>query len=68
MLADNKKIPRNLTYARVYSFALELFQFDKDKTNVWWMSKRKELNDKSPFEMVKTGKGRLLMKYINRCR
>jgi len=68
MLSDNKKSPRNLTYSRVYNYALEMFGYDKDRTIAWWMSKIKELDDKSPFEMVKMGKGRKLMKYIIRCR
>jgi len=65
---DRKTVSRNLTYARVYNYALEMFDFDKDKTNHWWMNKCEEFGDLSPFEMVKMGKGRKLVKLIQRCR
>lgn len=66
-MADNKSVPRNLTYAKVYHYALELFGFDKDKTNAWWMSQLEELG-MSPFEMVKLGKGRQIMRLIDKAR
>lgn len=66
-MADNKSVPRNLTYAKVYQYALELFGFDKDKTNSWWMSQLEELG-MSPFEMVKLGKGRQIMRLIDKAR
>lgn len=62
-----KRSPKNLTYAKVYNVALELFRFDKDKTNTFWMTKNEMLNGLSPFEMVKEGRGRELLKIINRC-
>ena len=65
---EYRSVPRSLTYAKVYSFALELFGYDKDKTNSWWMTKCEELGDKSPYEMVKEGKGRKLLKLIHRCK
>jgi hypothetical protein len=60
-------IPKNLTYEQAYNFALEMFKFDKDKTNMWWMTKCNEFNNLAPYEMVKTGKGQQLMRYIQRC-
>lgn len=66
-MPDNKSSPKNLTYAKVYSYALELFNYDKDKTNSWWLTKQEELGDKAPFELVKEGKGRRLVRMIQRC-
>lgn len=69
MLPEKLKcFPKNLTYAKVYNYALEMFDYDKDKTNHWWVTKRKEFNDLSPFEMVKIGKGNKLVKLILRCK
>lgn len=61
-------INRNTTYARVYSAALDMFGNDKDKTNAWWLSKCEEFGGLAPYEMVKQGKARKLIKLINRCR
>lgn len=60
---NNQKI----SYEKVYHYALQLFEFDKDKTNSWWMGKCEELDGLSPFEMVKEGRGIELMKIINKC-
>lgn len=65
---ENKSTPRNTTYAQVYSYALELFGYDKDKANAWWMAKQEELGGKAPYELVKEGKGRRLIKIIQRCK
>ncbi len=65
---EYKTKPRNTTYSRVYSYALDMFDHDKDKCNSWWMSKSEELGGKAPYELVKEGKGRMLIKLINRCR
>lgn len=59
---------RLTTYARIYSAALDMFDHDKDKTNAWWLSKCEQLGNKAPYELVKEGKGRKLLKLINRCR
>lgn len=67
MIQDNKKVPRSLTYEKVYTFALEIFQYDRDKTNAWWMGAQSELDNKSPYQLVKEGKGRQLMKFMQRC-
>lgn len=68
LVQENKKAPRNLTYRQVYNSALEMFDNDKDKTNSWWMSPQEEFENLSPYEMVKTGKGRKLMRLINKCK
>lgn len=65
-MQENKQVPRNLTYKKVYDYALEFFGYDKDKTLCWWMRKSKELGDKSPFEMVKEGNGRRLMRMMEK--
>ena len=67
VLNENKSCPRKLSYQKIYQYALEIFGYDKDKCNVWWMSKNKLLEDLSPFEFVREGKGRELMKMMNRC-
>jgi uncharacterized protein (DUF2384 family) len=64
---DNKSNPKNITYSHAYSKALEVFQYDKDKTNSWWISKHNEFDGKSPYELVKEGNGRKLMKIMDRC-
>ena len=67
VLNENKIYSKNLTYQKVYQYALELFGYDKDKTTAWWMGKCESLNNLSPFEMVREGRGRELMKMIERC-
>lgn len=64
---ENKSHSKKLSYEKVYQYALELFGYDKDKTNAWWMGKCETLDNLSPFEMVKEGKGRELMKMLTRC-
>lgn len=59
--------PKNLTYEKVYNAALELFSYDRDKTNSWWMTKLEELDNLAPYEVVKIGKARRLMRFITKC-
>lgn len=66
LLDENKRKPRNLTYQQVYNLAFKMFNEDKNKTNSWWMSKQEEFENLSPYEMVKHGKGRKLVKLIER--
>jgi len=61
------KSSKKTTYAKVYLTAFELFGFDKNKTNSWWMSPCEEFNNLSPFEMVREGKGRQLLKLMHKC-
>jgi uncharacterized protein (DUF2384 family) len=68
ILQEYKRSPKNLTYAKVYNYALEMFQYNRDKTNHWWISRQKILGDKSPFELVKMGKGRKLVRLIQMCK
>jgi len=65
---ETKSNPKNITYKKVYDLALELFSYDKDKVNSWWMSRHAELGDRSPFELVKNGKGMWLMKKLRKCK
>lgn len=67
VLRDNKSHSKKLNYQKIYQYALEIFGYDKDKTNSWWLTKCKELDDRSPFEFVRDGRGRELMKMITRC-
>lgn len=66
LIDENKRKPRNLTFQQVYDMALKMFNEDKDKTNSWWMSRCEEFENLSPYEMVKIGKGRKLVKLIER--
>lgn len=61
------RCPKNLTYEKVYNYAYSLFGHDKDKTNAWWMGKQEMFDNRSPYEMVKEGKGRQLIRLIERC-
>lgn len=68
MLPDqNRKVPRNLTFEKVYNYALELFCYDRDKVNSWWISGNEDLGGMSPYEMVKNGKGRKLIRIMEKC-
>lgn len=64
MKSDNKSHSRILTYEQCFNFILEFFNYDKDKAISWYMKKNPLLGDISPFEMIKIGKGRKLMKFI----
>jgi hypothetical protein len=35
--------------------------------NAWWMTKNNEMDGLTPYEMVKNGKGRKLMRMLERC-
>lgn len=64
---ENMTAPKSITYEKVYNYALEIFGYDKDKTNAWWVAQSDELNGIAPYQMVKEGKGRKLMKILERC-
>jgi len=68
LTTGHRGIAKNLTYEQVFNHALEMFQFNKDKTLSWWMSPQQELGDKSPFQFVKEGNGRALVRIIERCK
>ncbi len=53
-----------VTYQQVLDAALRMFNHDKDKTICWWMTKIPELDNLSPFEMVRNGHGWKIMKII----
>jgi hypothetical protein len=59
--------PRNLTYEAVYNYALIVFGFDRDKVNSWWMKKNEKFDNLAPHEMVREGKGRKLMRILEKC-
>lgn len=60
--------PKKLTYEKIFNHALEIFQFDKDKTLAWWMTPQIELGNKSPFQYARDGKGRALVRIIEKCK
>lgn len=55
---------KRITYSQVFDAALEQFHHDKDKTIVWWMTKVPEMDNLSPFEMVRNGHGWKILKII----
>jgi hypothetical protein len=65
---ESKTTSRRTTYERVYSAALELFEHDRNKLNFWWISQQPELGNIAPYEMIKAGKGRKLLRIIERCK
>jgi len=68
IINESKKVPRNLTYAKVYNSALEMFGYDRDKANSWWMSRCEEFGGLSPYQMVKNGYGRRVMRLLEKCK
>lgn len=60
--------PRATIYERIYTSAMELFNHDKNKFNLWWLQRHEFLGGKAPYEMIKEGKGRKLLKIIERCK
>lgn len=59
--------PRNMTYEKVYNYVLELFGQDRNKANAFWIREQDELGGKAPHQMVKEGKGRKLIKILEKC-
>jgi len=64
---ENRSVPRSVGFQRVYERVLELFDNDRSKANFWWMSQQESLDNKSPYEMVKQGHGRKIIKILQRC-
>jgi len=59
--------PRNTTYEQVYNYALEIFRFDRQRLNSWWLKKSEQFDNLAPYEMVKIGKARKLMRILEKC-
>lgn len=58
--------PKNLSFAMVYTLALEAFQYDHQITNTWWMAAHEIFDGLSPYEMTKNGRGRKVVRIIER--
>jgi hypothetical protein len=56
--------PKNLTYQKMINTLIEYFQGDKDKAMAFYMTRQQSLDNMSPYELVKHGKGERLMKLI----
>lgn len=50
-----------VTIESVYSYALDIFSNDRDKTNIWWVTPNDFLDGKSPYQITKEGKGKKLL-------
>lgn len=66
-IRESSRNARNPTYEMVYTRALELFEQDRNKTNLWWITKQEILDNKAPYEMVKEGKARKLIRMMEKC-
>jgi hypothetical protein len=66
MIKRDRKIS-GISYEMVYVRALQLFDNDPERTNVWWLKKSSELKGLAPYEMVRNGKGRKLLRILERC-
>lgn len=64
MSEHHKSVHKNITYEKAFNEILEYFNYDKDKTIKWYMTKNPLLGNISPFEMIKNGNGQKLMKWI----
>lgn len=58
-------VARNVTYQMVFEKLYEFFQYDKDKALSFYLRPIEKLDNESPYEMIKNGKGRKLLRYIN---
>jgi len=63
-----KREPRRTktSYQQVVQTAIEAFGYDKDKALTWYMTKKKEYGDKSPFELCKEGHTASILKELNK--
>ena len=67
MIKESMRSPRTLTYEKLYKTALELFNYDTHKTNSWWITKQAELDGMAPYQMIKAGQARKLMRIMEKC-
>lgn len=60
----NKHSPKTLTYKQVLNKIIEIFNYDKDKAISWYMSPQEKFDNLTPYQMVKIGKSRKLMRFL----
>lgn len=62
------RMPHKVSYEHVLKMIIEFFEGDKDKAFYWYAKKNPALNNLSPFEMVKNGKGKNLITFMKKQR
>jgi|GEM_PF-2935064 len=61
---ENKSVKKNVSYAYGFKLILDYFNQDKDKAISWYLTPNPGLGNISPYEMIKIGRGRKLIKFI----
>lgn len=59
-------MPKRLPFKEILDHVIDFYK-DKDKALMWWMSNNPNLQDKSPFQLAKEGKGHKVMRLIESC-
>ena len=57
---------RKISYQDVITKATEAFGYDKDKALRWYVTKRLEYQNKSPFDLCKEGKAAAMIKVLEK--
>ncbi len=68
MKVEYKQTSKITTYERIYLSAKDLFKDDMNRLNLWWLQRHDSLGGKAPYEMIKEGKGRKLLRIIEKCK
>lgn len=55
---------KDVTYEKAFNLIVEFFNDDKDKAMKWYMTRNPLLGNIAPFEMIKQGRGRKLVQFI----
>lgn len=55
---------RRMTYQEAMESIIEFFDGNKDKAIAWWIAPNADFNNDSPFHMIRMGKGKELMEYL----
>lgn len=67
MKNENRMGARPHGYEKILNHVIHVFNYDKEKAFKWWMTPNSNLEDKSPFQFVKDGKAREMMKILRKC-
>ena len=59
-----KRYTKTISYQDVLKKAIDVFQ-DKDKAFNWYVTKTEALDNKAPYEFVKSGHGYHVMRMLN---
>lgn len=67
MKNENRMGKRPHGYERILNHVVHIFNYDKEKAFKWWMTPNVNLEDKSPFQYVKDGRSKELMRILRKC-